>query len=238
MVSFKAALLVAAAVVHAQAQDFTDLVGTWSSKSNSTFTGPGFYDPVNDHFTEPKHTGISYSFSADGFFEESYYRAVANPTDPKCPKGIIQWQHGKFAKAADGSLKLDPIKVDGRQMYSDPCQYKNSIYTRYNATENFQRYEVRIDDYHKIKRLNLYKFDGSPLMPLYIAYTEPQMLPTTTLNPLVTATATAKAQKRGLSGALTEGSDVLFKKSTNMADHVFWAGVLATGAGSLLWWFF
>jgi hypothetical protein len=40
MVSFKAALLVAAAVMHAQAQDFTDLVGTWSSKSNSTFTGP------------------------------------------------------------------------------------------------------------------------------------------------------------------------------------------------------
>jgi hypothetical protein len=42
----------------------------------------GFYDPVNDHFTEPKHTGISYSFSADGFFEESYYRAVANRTSP------------------------------------------------------------------------------------------------------------------------------------------------------------
>jgi len=40
MMSFKAALLVAAAVMHAQAQDFTDLVGTWSSKSNSTFTGP------------------------------------------------------------------------------------------------------------------------------------------------------------------------------------------------------
>ena len=40
----------------------------------------GFYDPVNDHFTEPKHTGISYSFSADGYFEESYYRAVANRT--------------------------------------------------------------------------------------------------------------------------------------------------------------
>lgn len=48
MVSFKAALLVAAAVMHAQAQDFSDLVGTWSSKSNSTFTGPVRYlqDPV------------------------------------------------------------------------------------------------------------------------------------------------------------------------------------------------
>lgn len=134
-------------------------------------------------------------------------------------------------------------------MYSDPCTYKNSIYTRYNASETFQvysshtftytplthpqRYEVRIDDYHKIKRLNLYKFDGSPMMPLYIAYTTPKMLPTTTLNPLVTATATAKA-KRGL----PIDHEVLFKKSANMADGVFWAGVLASGAGGLLWWFF
>ncbi|KAF3052851.1 Reversal of tor2 lethality [Didymella keratinophila] len=233
MVSFTAILLLAGAVMHAQAQDFTDLVGTWSSKSNSTLTGDGFYDPVNDHFTEPKHTGISYSFSADGYFEESYYRAVANPTNPKCPTGIIQWQHGKFVKNADGSLKLSPIKVDGRQMYSDPCAYKNSVYTRYNATEQFQRYEVRIDDYHKIKRLNLYKHDGSPLMPLYIAYTTPKMLPTTTLNPLVTATATAKA-KRGL----PIDHEVFMRKSGNMADNVFWAGVLASGAGAVLWWFF
>ncbi|KAJ8109265.1 hypothetical protein OPT61_g7589 [Boeremia exigua] len=121
MVSFTSVLLLAGAALHAQAQDFSDLVGTWSSKSNSTLTGDGFYNPVDDHFTEPKHTGISYSFTADGFFEESYYRAVANPTNPKCPKGIIQWQHGKFEKLADGSLKLHPIKVDGRQMYSDPC---------------------------------------------------------------------------------------------------------------------
>ena len=39
MVSFTTLLLAAGAVMHAQAQDFTDLVGTWSSKSNSTFTG-------------------------------------------------------------------------------------------------------------------------------------------------------------------------------------------------------
>ncbi|KAF3037685.1 Reversal of tor2 lethality [Didymella heteroderae] len=233
MVSFTAMLLLAGAVMHAQAQDFSDLVGTWSSKSNSTFTGDGFYNPVDDHFTEPKHPGISYSFSADGYFEESYYRAVANPANPKCPTGIIQWQHGKFVKNTDGSLKLSPIKVDGRQMYSDPCAYKNSVYTRYNATEQFQRYEVRIDDYHKIKRLNLYKHDGSPLMPLYIAYTTPKMLPTTTLNPLVTATATAKA-KRGL----PVDHEVFMRKSGNMADNVFWAGVLASGAGAVLWWFF
>lgn len=43
----------------------------------------GFYDPVKDSFIEPKNTGISYSFTADGHFEEAYYRAVANRTSPQ-----------------------------------------------------------------------------------------------------------------------------------------------------------
>jgi hypothetical protein len=29
---------------------------------------------------EPKHTGISYSFTADGYYEEAYYRAISNRT--------------------------------------------------------------------------------------------------------------------------------------------------------------
>lgn len=58
--------------------------------------------------------------------------------EPKCPQGIIQWQHGSFEKNADGSLKLSPIKVDGRQLYSDPCSFENAIYTRYNASETFK----------------------------------------------------------------------------------------------------
>lgn len=122
---------------------------------------------MKEEFTEPKHPGISYSFSADGYYEEAYYRAVANRTfsirdllhqsdhgpnrfcdgtrltvcvaqNPKCPQGIIQWQHGKFSKLTNGSLVLEPIKVDGRQVYSDPCSFKNSIYTRYNTSELFE----------------------------------------------------------------------------------------------------
>lgn len=101
MVSTTAALLLSgAAFLHVQAQTIpvTDLVGTWSSKSNATFTGDvcipsaatkstwankapqGFYDPVNEKMFEPKHTGISYSFTADGYFESAYYRAIANRT--------------------------------------------------------------------------------------------------------------------------------------------------------------
>jgi hypothetical protein len=134
--SLATAVVLSAGLAAAQATlPVTDLVGTWSSKANSTLTGDGFYDPVNEKFTEPKHPGIAYSFTADGHYEESYYRVVANPKDPKCPKGIIQWQHGSFIKAANGSLVLTPIAVDGRQLYSDPCAYKTAVYTRYNATE-------------------------------------------------------------------------------------------------------
>jgi hypothetical protein len=50
----------------------------------------------------------------------------------------MQWQHGSYEKLANGSLTLTPIKVDGRQLFSDPCQYKNAVYTRYNATEHFK----------------------------------------------------------------------------------------------------
>lgn len=114
------------------------LVGTWSTKSNATLTGPGFYDPVSEKLIEPKLTGISYSFTSDGHYEESYYRAIANPQNPNCPSGIMQWQHGTFTYNANGSLSMTPIAVDGRQLLSSPCEGKNSIYTRYNQTELFE----------------------------------------------------------------------------------------------------
>lgn len=115
----------------------TDLIGTWSTKSNSTLTGPGFYDPLNEKLIEPTHTGISYSFASSGHYEEAYYRAVANPQNPSCPSGIMQWQHGSWTFNANGSLSMAPIEVDGRQLLSTPCSFKNSVYTRYNQTELF-----------------------------------------------------------------------------------------------------
>lgn len=41
-------------------------------------TSQGFYDAVNDKLIEPDLPGISYSFTADGHYEEAYYRAIAN----------------------------------------------------------------------------------------------------------------------------------------------------------------
>lgn len=115
----------------------------------------GFYDPLRDRLLEPNLTGISYSFDANGHYEEAYYRALANreyrdgphisidsnprpASDPACPTGLMQWQHGSYVLAADGSLTLTPIAVDGRQLFSEPCRQSIGSYTRYNSTEHFK----------------------------------------------------------------------------------------------------
>jgi len=112
-----------------------DLVGTWSTKSLSTLTGPDFYDPIADKLIEPEHTGISYSFTSDGHYEEAYYRAISAPSNPQCPQGLLQWQHGNYVVNASGSIYMMPIMVDGRQLISDPCTSDNALYLRYNQSE-------------------------------------------------------------------------------------------------------
>ncbi|KAF7198521.1 Protein ROT1 [Pseudocercospora fuligena] len=230
----------------------SDLTGTWSTKSNKTLTGPGFYDPLNDKFIEPERTGISYSFTAEGYFEEAYYRAIANPQNPKCPSAIMQWQHGTWTYNANGSLTMEPIAVDGRQLLSKPCDYDKGIYTRYNQSELFRNYEVVTDAYHNIPRLNLFEFDGTPMQPLYLVRSPPEMLPTTTLNPTNTGTAaggskaTSKAKaKRGLDypevplnwkakyeQGMIGGSDMVQRIN---ADRLWWIGLTFTGIGGLLY---
>ena len=110
---------------------------------------------MNDSFIEPSHTGISYSFTADGFYEEAYYRAVANrtlalwtvleesangdpATKPSCPSSIMQFQHGTFVENADGSLTLTPFSVDGRELISAPCSGSTSAYLRYDQAETME----------------------------------------------------------------------------------------------------
>lgn len=164
----------------------------------------------------------------------------------------MQWQHGTFTKEANGSLILTPFAVDGRQLMSDPCRNsERSIYTRWNVTELFERYEIIVDPYHKIERLNLYRFDGSPVMPLYIAYRPAQMLPTRTLNPTNVPSATGGSSKfkRGLFGddaAELPMNHKLMQKRQMESQKIFffspegwwWFGWFLTGLGSVLYFFF
>jgi len=219
----------------------TNLVGTWSTKSNKTLTGPGFFNPIKDELIEPSRTGISYSFTNDGWYEEAYYRAISNPAEPACPGGIMQWQHGRFYMDANGSLILQPIAVDGRQLLSEPCTYDNGIYTRYNQSELFLRYEQYTDLYHNIPRLDLYQFNGAPMNPMYLVYSPPEMLPTSTLNPTTaTATPTSSKFKRDVP---PEVVPINWKKGPKgatvvthiNADRLWWIGLGMTGLGGLLY---
>jgi len=226
----------------------TQLVGTWSTKSAKVLTGPGFYNPVNDSFIEPSHTGISYSFTSDGYYEEAYYRAISNPTKPSCPQAIMQFQHGTVIENSDGSLSFSPFSVDGRQLQSNPCGSDTSIYTRYNQSETMKEYQVYTDPYTKLTRLDLYRFDGSPMNPMFLAYSPPLMLPTQTMNPTTTATAGATAtakSKRSWGGkdglVLPMNKDAKHIKRTTSqpldANMIWWAGIGMTvfgGAAYLL----
>lgn len=71
--------------------------------------------------------------------DEKAHKSIA--TNPACPSGIMQWQHGKYEILANGSLITLPFEVDGRQLLSEPCNYDNAIYTRYNQSELF---DVRV----------------------------------------------------------------------------------------------
>jgi len=99
-----------------------------------------------------------------------------------------------------------------------------------------QRYEVLTDGYTQKTRLNLYKFDGSPLLPLYLAYSPPNMLPTSTLNPLTTSTAAAAKATSKVKRAM-KMENMLEKRTLGQtrADNVWWFGVFLTASGGFLY---
>ncbi|KAJ5220712.1 uncharacterized protein N7469_009599 [Penicillium citrinum] len=214
----------------AAATNVEDLVGTWTTKSKQVITGPGFYDPINDKFFEPNLTGISYSFDGKGHYEEAFYRAIANPTDPSCPSGILQFQHGSYSVSADGSMVLHPIASDGRQLLSEPCKQSTASYTRYNNTELFKSFSVYVDPYHDILRLDLTQSTGTIMHPMFLAYRPPKMLPTNTLNPV----PTDSKKKRDLSGS---DLHLVIKEELINPDRWWWFGVLATSLGGAAFFF-
>lgn len=156
----------------------------------------------------------------------------------------MQWQHGQYFVNATGSLFTLPIKVDGRQLISNPCQGSNALFMRYNTSELFQKYEVTTDKYHNVQRLNLYQWDGTPMNPMYMVYSPPQMLPTSTLNPLMTSIAGSQAASKLKRRTLPERRPLSWKKTFEgdkqvlyqiNADRIWWIGLGTTGVGALLY---
>lgn len=189
------------------------IVGTWTSKSNAVFTGPGFYDPVDELLIEPALTGISYSFTEDGFFEEALYQVTPNSQNHSCATAALIFQHGTYKVASSGKLTLTPFAVDGRQLLSEPCSDNGvSTYSRYNQTEIFKGFSIYVDSYHGRYRLNLVESNGEYLRPLYLAYRPPQMLPTMTLNPTDSPDSTTVVGTGGGSSSTASASAAKVKR--------------------------
>lgn len=235
-------LLATVGYAQSQSSSVDDLEGTWSSKSGAVITGPDFYDPIDELLLEPTLPGISYSFTKDGFFEEAIYQISANPRDPKCPTGVLIFQHGTYNISDNGTLTLEPYKVDGRQLLSDPCkQEENAVYSRYNQTEKFKQFAVYVDPYHGRYRLDLFQFNGAPMPPMYLAYRPAMMLPTETLNP--TQEAASQPENTGSTRAKIRRS-IDNRKVTGIKKHsvvdynsLWWFGVSMIAAGGAGWYF-
>ncbi|GMM31575.1 Rot1 protein [Martiniozyma asiatica (nom. inval.)] len=225
------------------ADDTSDssIVGTWSSKSNSVFTGPEFYDPVDELLIEPSLPGISYSFTSDGFFEEALYQVTPNPKNHSCATAVLIYQHGTYEQLDNGTLILTPFEIDGRQLLSQPCDDNGiSTYTRYHQAEVFKGANVYVDPYHGRWRLDLIKSTGAYMQPLYLAYRPPQMLPTSTMNPVATGDGST-LKKRSLTEKVKRGLQNKYKTNAvkKSIDHEFWWWVSASmmGVGGVMFFF-
>lgn len=93
----------------------------------------------------------------------------------------------------------------------------------------------------------MYEFDGTPMQPMYLVMSPPEMLPTITLNPTVavagaTTTSNAKAKKvrraLGLDREVPvnyKAAKVLQQSGSLNPDRWWWIGLTMTGVGGLLY---
>ncbi|KAG8214836.1 chaperone for protein-folding within the ER, fungal-domain-containing protein [Butyriboletus roseoflavus] len=197
------------AIVYDLAHNVTVLYGTWSSGSQNVITGPSFAQPANESFTYPPTTGMSYSFTSDGYYEIARYRMTGNGdrpfsflawtvyslrplapgTQPNCITGVMNWCHGTYDLVSNGSIVLHPFG-DGYQQIQDPCAPVSNFIENYNDTELYVMWMI-YQDAVRGYTLQLYQFDGTPLPPLWLVSTQPNMLPTQALRNVTSTGQTA-----------------------------------------------
>lgn len=178
---------IAAGAGQLRSSSFTspDLVDMRRNADASLPSVQGFADPMNNNrpFIYPANTGIAYSFTDDGYFEEAQYRfnsngartALLNPrcpqkltpsspaSEPHCATAVVIWQHGKYYFHTNGSLTLDPAPfvADGRIQVQDPCAATTEVLTYYSQFELYNAWTISIDTHHAAYVMQLYRFDGS-----------------------------------------------------------------------------
>ncbi|TIA90958.1 hypothetical protein E3P99_01313 [Wallemia hederae] len=176
-----AAAAATATLIGAASAARSDIVGTWSSGSGRVQTGQGFCTPQDYSFNVPATTGISYSFTSDGYYEEASYKFNSNASQPQCIQAVLIWQHGTYELVDNDGMEgihTTPIAEDGRIQVEDPCAASSNVLTTTNITREFQKYLPFNDPVKDKQALQLYDFDGSLLAPMYLISKQPNMLPT------------------------------------------------------------
>ncbi|KAF9235655.1 chaperone for protein-folding within the ER, fungal-domain-containing protein [Melanogaster broomeanus] len=167
------------AIVYNSGHNVTSIVGTWASGSQNVITGSGFAQPANESFIYPPTTGLSYSFTDDGYYEIARYRMTGNGPSPNCITGVMNWCHGTYQLVSNGSIIMTPLG-DGYQQIQDPCGAVSDFMENYNDTELYVMWNIYQDTVRGYT-LQLYQFDGTPLPPQWLVSTSPNMLPTQAL---------------------------------------------------------
>ncbi|KAI9633938.1 chaperone for protein-folding within the ER, fungal-domain-containing protein [Dioszegia hungarica] len=159
------------------ANNVTDLEGTWSSNP-SVQTGRDFCVPAEMRFTYPNNTGISYSFTNTGYFEEAQYRYNSNASNPACIQATIFWQHGTYRLNNNGSITMYPFGPDGRIQVQDPCAAVTNIITYYNQQTIYADWGITVDITSGRYVLKMNRFDGAKMPYMYLQAKPPNMMPT------------------------------------------------------------
>ncbi|EIW81532.1 hypothetical protein CONPUDRAFT_82418 [Coniophora puteana RWD-64-598 SS2] len=209
--------------------NITTIYGTWASGSKNVITGPSFASPNNVSFHYPATTGMSYSFTTDGYYEIARYRMEGNGSAPNCITGVMNWAHGKYTLQPNGSITMTPFG-DGYQQIQDACAAVSNFMQDYNDTELYAQWGISRDTTLGYI-LQLYQFDGSPLPPQYQISTSPIMLPT---QPLRNVTPPPETPSRKRSFEQEENVQV-DAAATNGATQIWSANVgLAVVGGTAL----
>jgi len=203
------------------------LVGTWSSGSKNVVTGPRFATPANTSFTYPPTTGISYSFTSDGYYEIARYRFTSNATKPKCITGVMNWVHGSYVVNSNSSISLTP-NGDGYQQIQDPCTAITNFVENYNLTELISLYQIFLDPTDGYK-LHLFQFDGSPLPPQFQISTTPNMLPTQKLRNVTAPPATSQG-----SSSTKSKRNAADGRWSQVNSQLLLVGILSTFVGGIV----
>ena len=136
---------------------------------------------------------------------------------PQCITGVMNWVHGVFEFQFNGSITMTPFG-DGFQQIQSPCAGTSNFIENYNDTELYQSWYI-FQDPTLGYILQMYQFDDSPLPPMTLVSTTPNMLPTQALRNVSSSSNISKRSKR----------------STNDAPPIDrWATASITAVGGLL----